>query len=87
MVRKIVPFGQDPVDELVAGFLRRKGIDPKDITGYRLSRGVDQVGILTVDLLYDNGPDMVDVTTLDKPPGSEFLPRVTTDNPNIVKEG
>lgn len=86
-MRRIVPFGQDPVDELVAGFLRRKGIDPKDITGYRLSRSIDQVGILSVDLIYEGEPAGIDITTLDQPPGSQFLPRVTTDNPNIIKEG
>lgn len=29
-------------------------------------------------------PDDIDVTGLDRLPGSETLPRVTTDNPNIV---
>lgn len=85
MARKIVPFGQDPVDELVAGFLRRKGIDPSDITGYRLSRGMDQVGILSVDLLYDNA---IDEKPWEPPGGfADSFPRVTTDNPNIIKEG
>lgn len=55
---KFLPFGKDPVDLLVADFLKAKGIDPNDITGYRLSRGVDTFGTLTIDMPFEHiAPD------------------------------
>lgn len=57
MAKYCKAFGEDPVDLLVAAFLEAKGIDPKDITGYRLSRGFDQFGMISIDMPFASVPE------------------------------
>ena len=88
-MKRIVPFGESPIDHYVKDFLRRKGVDPRDITGYDLRRSVDDPGTLVIEMPFlevevaglkigESGPELADL-----PPGA----RVTTSNPNIIKEG
>lgn len=54
MGRKIHPFGTSAVDALVKDFLQRKGIEPKDITGYRLTRSLDDIGTIRIDMIFED---------------------------------
>ena len=84
MARKIWP--ETAIDRLVNDFLQRKGIKLEDVRSYRIDRGGSGPGVATIhiEMFYDDGPDMVDVTSLDQLPGSQFLPRVSTVNPNTT---
>lgn len=82
-----VPWPKSEMDRLVQRFFDREGIDNRRITGYRLDRRNDSITTIEVTMIFDDEPAQADVTGIDKPPGSEALPRVSTDNPNIVKEG
>ncbi len=57
MAKRYVAFGMSAADALVARFLKIKGIDPKDITGYRLSRSVDNFGTISIDMWFDDIPE------------------------------
>jgi hypothetical protein len=56
MRQKFLPFGKSPVDTLVWEFMRRKNIDPNDITGYTITRNLENIGTITFDMIFDGTP-------------------------------
>lgn len=66
-IRRFAPFGKSPVDRLVLGFIQEKGISPNDITGYCITRSVDDIGTITFSMLFDEG----EVSAQPDPPVSQ----------------
>lgn len=50
---KFAPWGTSPVDHLVAAFLREKGINPDDLQGYTINRSIDDIGTITLSMLFE----------------------------------
>jgi len=57
VARKYVAFGKSAVDVVVAAFLKSKGIKGDDVIGYRLSRGVDDMGTISIDMYFEDIPE------------------------------
>lgn len=74
----------DAMDRRVLAWLKKEGIDPNKVRGYDLNKSYGRPAEITLHMFFEM-PDDIDVTGLGKPPDSETLPRVTTDNPNIVR--
>jgi hypothetical protein len=51
-----VPFGSSPADAVVKAFLERKGINPRDVSGYVISRNARGVSAISVTMLFDEEP-------------------------------
>lgn len=79
-------FTNDPTDRFVRDWMKQCGIDERMVRTYRLIKVYNEPAQIELTMFVQD-PALADVTSLDKPPGSETLPRVTSDNPNIIKEG
>lgn len=55
--RAFAPFGTSAVDRLVAAFLERNGVNPKDIIGYRLTRSIDDLGTIEFSMPFEDEPE------------------------------
>lgn len=70
--RKFAPFGTSPVDHLVKAFLEGKGIDPREISGYTITRSVDDIGTITVSMPFEEEPTPV---AQDDSPDASCIPK------------
>ena len=66
------------LERLVDDFLKRKGIDHRDVRSYRLDRTAGGLPIITLEMIYDEGPTpvaehpMADVSDVTEGPGKQF---------------
>ena len=56
MAKKYYAWGKSATDAIVGRFLERKGISPADISGYTITRNIEDPGTITLSMHWDDEP-------------------------------